>query len=62
MRVAPDAKGTQQEAASPLTFHTPSSPLADWISQLIPATDYWYTLLPVKPPVMTQQLSGHLSF
>lgn len=62
MRATSAAKGTQQETASPLTFHTPSSPLADWISQLIPATDYWYTLLPVEAPLMTHQLASHLSF
>lgn len=62
MRAASAAKGTQQETASPLTFHTPSSPLADWISQLIPATDYWYTILPVELSLMTYQLAKHLSF
>lgn len=61
--VAPDAKGTQQEAASPLTFHTPSSPLADWISELIPATDYWYTPIASQTPLSTtQQLADLLSF
>lgn len=61
--VAPDAKGTQQEAASPLTFHTPSSPLADWISALIPATDYWYTPTASQTPLSTtQQLADLLSF
>ena len=62
MRAASAAKGTQQETASPLTFHTPSSPLANWISQLIPAVDYWYTLLPVKLALMIHQLTKHLSF
>lgn len=58
-----DVKGTQQEAPSPLTFHTPSIPLADWISELIPATDYWYTPTASQTPLSTtQQLADLLSF